>query len=195
MPMDTNTQAPPLRLRAEAEAESYHLRMRYSLVNDRRRPIWVFNVLWDLDREGAVVRAPRPAYACLMGGSTLHVALRILPLPRHRTVEARVMPFATRVMPGEAYETDLALPLPVREHNFYFPAREETRWRTVLAREVLLSVDVVPDFDGLLRERAPMSGSHRLSHPELLSKVVTLWSDPLPLAVPAELRLDAFDRF
>ena len=186
---------PPLRMEVDIRVADQTLDLEYKIKNIRNKPIYLFNVLWDWDKTGQYVASPNPVYACLKQDGLVHLAKQILPLPRNRKVELRIVPFATKVEPGQEYGEKLELPLPLREYNPYFPFGEQSKHKLMTAQGVVFSLQYVGEMEDLKAPPAPLPGALQVQYPRLLGRVETLRSNVARLAVPVNKRTDPFEEF
>jgi hypothetical protein len=185
----------PLDFKVRFEATAQELIAHYEVTNTRNNAVYLLNVLWDFDPAGKYIPAAGPAYVCLRGDKQLYLAKMVLPVPRNRMVELRVVPFATKVEAGERYEETLKFPVPVAEFHAYFPATPDSKFRLMTARSVAFGLQFVNDVAGMEASAAPLPNALRLSHPKLLALIETLRSRPEVLAVPVNKREDHFEEF
>jgi len=182
-------------LEVEFRLQPNVLTLEYKVKNTRNHAIYLFNVIWDLDSNGGYVRASLPLYACMKQGAVLHLAKTILPLPRNRKVYLRIVPFVTKVEAGSIFEETLQMPLPLPEHNVYFPARPDSKYKLIDAHSVVLSLQFIEDMPDIEAEPAPLPNAIFLQHPKLFPLVETVQSEPQPLRVPVNKRQDEFEEF
>jgi hypothetical protein len=187
--------APALDMSLSVKGNELHL--AYKVRNPRRQPVYLFNVLWDFPAKakGGQLAASSPVYACLRPNRNLHLAKQILPLPRNRKVELRILPFATRLEPDQEFEEVLRWPLPVAEYNPYFPVTPESKFEARPAETVAFTLQWLAHTDDLQVKPAPLPGALQLWHPQLLARVETLQFGPVRMAVKVNKRLDAFEDF
>jgi hypothetical protein len=194
-PPEIQPAGPPPLLAVHPRLETKAFSFDYHLTNTRAQPIYLFNLLWVWEKTGDGVRADRPVYVCLNEPRRLQLAKVILPLPTDRQLEMRMVPFATRVEPGERYTEAFHLPLPVEEYNYYFPPTEHAKCELTGADRVVFSLAFVEHTRDLTVKPAPLPGGLRVHHPQLLSRVETIRSSPVSAQVPVRKRIDRFERF
>ncbi len=171
------------------------LSIQYNVTNTRSHPIYLFNVLWELDPKGKYKLADPSGYICLSPSGELHVAELILPLPRDRTVYLRNVPFVTKVEPKQTFTGKVQLPLPVSEYNPYFPVGPNSKFANVMAHSAAFTLQFINDMPEMEAQPAPLPNALRLSHPKLLALVETLRSRPEALSVSVQKREDHFEGF
>lgn len=186
---------PPLPFEVGLSIQGSTFQVQYQVKNTRDKPIYLFNALWGWDEKGNYVLPPSPVYVCLKREGFLHLAKRILPLPRGRRVEVRIVPFATKVEVGQEFSETLQLALPIQEYNPYFPPDEQSTYQIMTAEAMVFSLQFVGELEELKVQSAPLPGALHLQHPKLLSQVETLQSDTLRVQVPVKKRLDEFEEF
>src|SRR5262245_40175924 len=110
---EPSTAGPAPALDVTLSVKGGELHLTYKVRNPRRQPVYLINVWWDFSAKakGGQLAASSPAYACLRPNRDLHLAKQILPLPRNRKVELRIVPFATRLEPDREFEEVLRWPL------------------------------------------------------------------------------------
>jgi hypothetical protein len=169
--------------------------VKYRVRNLRKRPLLLFNVLWEEDPNGKVIPSPWPFYISVREKNVLHLSQQILPLPTQQRVEVRIVPFATRLGPGESAEKTFSLQLPLREYNSYFPVLEDTKEERVTTTALVVTLQFVEQVDGMELGESLLKGALRPSHPRLLELVETVSSAPIPLTVAVMKRQDEFESF
>lgn len=178
-----------------ARVQGEQLQVDYRLKNDRQQSVFLFNVLWDTNSRGDIVAAPSPVYVSLPQEGILHLSQQIPPLPKGKRVERRIVPFATKVAPGETASKIYTLGLPLQEYNPYFPTEDGVPEEVVTARELVFTLQFVVALDGMDIREAPLSGALELFHPQLLARVETVQCHPQSLGVRVRKRLDKFEDF
>jgi hypothetical protein len=181
-------------LSAKAATDDKKLTVSYSVVNETGKKLYVFAVLWTV-KEGKIVAEPHPAYASIDDKRALHLGKIVHPLPKQRFVEGRYVPFAKAVAVKGKWEEKLEFALPVQEFNPYYIAEENSLWDEVALGTARLCVDYVVEVDGLKAHEAPIEGSFRLEHPQLLKLVERATSADMPLKAAGLRRTDTFERF
>jgi hypothetical protein len=179
----------------DLKLEADRLHVMYRVKNLRKRPLLFFDVLWEEDPNGKIIPSPWPFYICVQDKNVLHLSQQILPLPTQQRVEVRIVPFATRLGPGEGTEKTFSLPLPLREYNTYFPAYEGAKEQQVKSTAVVITVQFVEQTEDMEINESPLEGALRLYHPRLLTMAEALRSTPIQLIMPVMKREDMFERF
>jgi hypothetical protein len=178
-----------------ARVQGEQLQVGYRFKNDRQQSVFLFNVLWDTNARGDIVAAPSPVYVSLPQQAILRLSQQVPPLPKGKRVERRIVPFATKVPPGEAASKIYTLALPLQEYNPYFPAEDGAPEELITARELVFTLQFVVRMDGMDIREAPLSGALELFHPQLLARVETIQCHPQPLEVRVRRRLNKFEEF
>jgi hypothetical protein len=171
------------------------LEVKYRVRNLRKRPLLLLNVLWEEDPSGKIICSPWPFYISVNEKNMLHLSQQILPLPTQQRVEVRIVPFATRLGPGESLEKTFTLPLPLREYNSYFPFLEESKEQQVTTTALVVTLQFVEQVDEMEIGESPLKGALHPYHPQLLALAETVRSAPIPLTVAVMKRQDEFERF
>jgi hypothetical protein len=171
------------------------LGVEYKIKNTRDKPIYIFNVIWAFGPKGQYVPAPMPVYACLRQGNVLHLAKMILPLPKSGAVELRIVPFATKVEAGQVFEEKFELPLPLNEYNPYYPERPDSKYKVMQSQSAIFTLQFVNEVPDMKTPTAPLPNAIHLQHPRLLGLVETVKSNPEPVQVRVNKRLDRFEEF
>jgi hypothetical protein len=171
------------------------LLLEYKIVNRREKPIYLFNVLWSWNKNSSYVVSPEPVYISLKHEKLVNLTKGIAPLPRWREVELRIVPFATKVNPGQQFSETLSLSLPLEEYNPYFPANEQSRYKVMTAERLVFSLQFISEMEGLKVVPSPLDGALQLQHPRLLNLVQTVQSNTIRIQVPVEKRLDEYEEF
>lgn len=171
------------------------LRIRYELINESSRNIYIFNVTWDVNQDGKEVLAEKQVYISLINDSLLSFSKRIPPLPVIRTVEFRYLPYATRIEPGKKFEEELILHIPVEEYNPYFPNEESSETETKIAESCNFSIDYIFEIEDLQIKETEIKNAFSIWHPKLMQSVKTLKSKVIPAHIEVIYRKDEFERF
>lgn len=171
------------------------LEIDYKVQNTTSETIYLFNVLWDFDTAGNYVPAPQDVYAALRADGTIHFAKQILPLPKGKKVEVRIIPFVTKIEAGSEFGEKLELPLPISEYNPYSPKNQDSKEEISQTKAAFLSVQFVRESEGLEVKPAPFGDAFILWHPNLLGSIETLSSKSTAISVAVKKRLDRFDEF
>jgi len=181
-------------LTAKATADDKKLSVSYSLLNDTGKRIYVFAVLWAV-KDGKIAPDPHAAYASIDDKRKLHLGKIVHPLPKERFVEGRYVPFVKLVAAKGKWEEKLEFELPVQEFNPYYVAEDKTLWDEVSLGAARLCVDYLVDMEGLKAHEAPIEGSFRLEHPQLLKLIERAVSSDMPIKAAGLRRTDSFERF
>jgi hypothetical protein len=171
------------------------LRIRYELINELSRNIYIFNVMWDVNQDGKEVLAEKQVYISLINDSLISFSKRIPPLPVIRTVEFRYLPYATRIEPGKKFEEELILHIPVEEYNPYFPNEESSETETKIAESCVFSIDYIFEVENLEIKETEIKNAFSIWHPKLMQSVKTLKSKVIPAHIEVIYRKDEFERF
>lgn len=171
------------------------LQIEYKVKNSTAKPIYLFNVLWDFDKTGNYVAAPQPVYAVLRQDKRLHLAKQILPLPKGRKVELRLIPFATKVEAGAEFGEKIELPVPVAEYNPYFPTNSETKTEIRTSESVFFTIQFIRESDGLEVKPGNLGDALFVRHTDIFGDLETLSSKTSAIEVSVKKRTDSFDEF
>ncbi|MEO6587745.1 MAG: hypothetical protein ABIP06_00325 [Pyrinomonadaceae bacterium] len=182
-------------LDTEIELRDNEIKIAYKLKNKTKKPIYLFNVIWDFDSSGSYIFAPNSFYSCLRDDGTFVVAERILPLPKNKRVELKIVPFATEIEAGSDFSGDINIPVPATEYNPYFPKKNEDDEKLKMAESIVFTVEFVKETDGLEIKPAPLEGAKYVWHQDLRGKTETLSSNPKSITIQVKKRTDIFERF
>jgi hypothetical protein len=182
-------------MKADIEFADGLLKVNYRIKNTTEVPIYVFNVLWDLDQTNNVLRDARQAFISLDEKSNLHLLKGVLPLPKTRKVESRVVPFVTKLEAGQEFVEKLDLIVPVEEYNPYFPKNHESKLEDVLSEGVVFTVQYIRASSELELKPSPLANSFSIWHPNLFGSIQQLSTDPRRIEIKVKRRLDTFERF
>lgn len=182
-------------LSAKVDIDDKQLTVSCALTNETGMNIYVFVVLWTLDKDGKAVPDSCPMYASIDDRRVLHLGKVVHPLPREKFVEQRIVPFAKVLGAGQTWQEKLEFRLPVREYNPYYLATDQTLWDEVSVGALQVCVDYFIEADGLKLHATPLEGSFRLEHPELLKRIQRVTSGTIAVKAPALRRTEKFERF
>jgi hypothetical protein len=182
-------------LAVEISADEKAIQVKYRVKNTTSGPIYLFNVIWDFDRTGNYVMAPQPAYVSLNQKHVLNIGKIVLPLPRSKKVEFRIIPFATKVDAGKEFEETFELSIPVEEYNSYFEREPDSTTEPQKSRAAAFVLHFVRHSDALGVKPAPIGSSLLLSPPNLKGALETLSSPPRAIEVVVNKRTDPFESF
>jgi hypothetical protein len=171
------------------------LRVEYKIRNKTAKPIYLFNVLWDTTSSGQYVAAPQAVYSCLRGDETFHIAKQILPLPKNKRVELRIVPFVTKVEAGADFIDRFELEVPAPEYNPYFPMMKDSGEERKMAQAVVFSIQYVAEIEGLEVKPAPLGAALNIWHQNLVGSIRALSSKPKSISFPVKKRTDYFEEF
>jgi hypothetical protein len=116
-------------------------------------------------------------------------------LPVLRTVELREIPYVTKVEAGKEFSEKVVLQLPLDEYNPYFQKTTESKTEVRASEQALLVVQFIRKVDGLEVKETKVPGAFSVWHQNLFGNVETLSTDPRPVLVKVNRRLDDFERF
>lgn len=183
-------------LQTDITLSDKNLQIEYKIKNTTAKPIYIFNVLWDTS-SGAYRVLPQGVYACLNKDNVLHLTKQIPALPKTMKVEAREIPFVTRIEAGKEYGETIKLTVPVEEYNPYFPKKSDSSEELEIAETVFFSIQFIRASDELEVEPAPapIKDAFSVWHPNLFGNVETLSSKPKEISIQVKKRTDSFERF
>ncbi len=188
------TTAQPLPFDAAHRLTAGGLSVGYRVRNSRPKPVLLFNVLWEVG-QASYEKAPMPAYVCVRE-EVLHIAHRILPNPKKRRVELRIVPYVTRLAPGAEHAAQLEFSLPVQEYNVYYPRiPEKSKQQRVTARGIVVTLQYMNETPEVKLHPTSIPNSYRVEHPNLFAQVETVHSPRIAAEVPVDKRLDLFEAF
>ncbi len=171
------------------------LKIRYEVINESSRNIYIFNVMWDVNQEGKEVLSERQVYVSLLHDSLISFSKRIPPLPLIRTVEFRYLPYATKIESGKKFEEELTIQMPIEEYNPYFPKEDLSETETKIAESCMFSIDYIFEIEDLQIKETEIKNAFSIWHPKLMQLVKTLKSKTLPAQIEVIYRKDEFERF
>jgi hypothetical protein len=96
--------------------------IRYRARNNWNRDVYLFNRLFETAPDGKRTLDPNRVYV-QVEGSILKLSKQLFDVPEDVEVESPEVPYLTRVAPGQAYEEEIRLALPVRESYPYSSSR------------------------------------------------------------------------
>lgn len=182
-------------LQTTINLEQNKLIVSYKVQNKTETPIYLFNVLWDMDNTGKYIPAPQPVYSALRDDETLQLAKQILPLPKGKKVELRIIPYVTKVEANGEFSEKIILDVPVEEYNLYFPKDDNTEYEIRTSESVIFTIQFIRESDKLKVNEAQIKDALSVWHPDLFGNVETLVSKPSPMEVKVNKRLDKFESF
>jgi hypothetical protein len=100
------------------QAAPDRLLFRYRARNSWTRELYLFNRLFVEEPSGARRVDPARVYV-VVDGTVLHVSKQMFEVPEDVEVEQPEVPYLSRLGPGETFEEEISLPLPVRESYPY----------------------------------------------------------------------------
>jgi len=169
------------------------LEVDYRVKNTTDRPIYLFNVILDMDAVDAVAKSP--FYACLRDDRSLVLGKRIMPVPSMASIEFRDIPYATKIAAGQEFGEKLKLQLPIDEYNPYFPVGPETKTELTPAERVVVEVEFIREIEGLTAKETKIANAISIWHKDLFGNIERLTSNPSPVSVQVNKRIDKFERF
>jgi hypothetical protein len=142
-----------LQLHATTTASKQQLEVAYTIRNGGSQTAFVFA----LARDGRRRCYPHGAYSSLTEACrALHLHLGECPVPTGVTLEAKVMPFAYRVEPGQTYSVTLKVALPAREWDAYHgPDYAENQGKPYSVQKVILTIEYLLEGDTFFVEKGP----------------------------------------
>jgi hypothetical protein len=180
---------PTVRLSAGKE-----LQIRARVVNGGTEAIYVYATLWTLDALGHFIADPGRIYRFVQGG-TLRLLFGACPLPRAMTPLYRNIPHVKLVKPDASLTVETALPMPVEEHNVYFPPQPNSRFEQVEVSQTELFVQYLEARQELMTRASLVDpASLEILTPTAHESARTLRSAPIPLTLSVRRRTDAFER-
>lgn len=181
------------KLETSINSTPQELEVTYTVKNTLDKPIYLFNVLWDMTEDGKAFRAEKQLYVSLQEDKTLLAAKKIPKLPAIRSVEFREIPYVTKVDAGGEFSETINLPVPVEEYNPYFPKTDDSEVKEVLADNVQFEIQFIPEVDSLELKVTGIENVWSVWHPDIFGNVETLRSKPSPVSVKVNKRLDEFE--
>lgn len=143
--MSTTVEQSPVRdvtLECKPTRVGSNLSFPYTIINHSEADIYVMDAIPTVDsatRQPMVNRNSVVMY--LMSDGRAHLLKGIAPLPTDRRVTVRVVPFATKLPPGETLTRQLDVPLPLAETSPYFADLPLRQYELVDIPGVLFSVE------------------------------------------------------
>jgi len=173
--------------------EGAELEVDYKVTNSTDSVIFLFNVL--MSPGSLEQRAEQPFYTCLRSDGTLVLGKMVPPVPRIKSVELRLIPFATQLGPGATFSEKIRVPIPVEEYNPYFPKLNAEKVEKQRSERAVFVLQYVNQTEGLKVEKTAVENAYRLWDQNLLGMVQTISSNPVPLGADVNARTDTFERF
>ena len=96
--------------------------VRYRARNNWNRDVYLFNRLFETAADGKRTLDANRVYV-QVDGSTLKLSKQLFDVPEDVEVESPEVPYLTRLAPGQTYEEEIRLALPVRESYPYASSR------------------------------------------------------------------------
>src|SRR6185436_15814796 len=116
-------------------------------------------------------------------------------LPSVASVEVRDIPYVTKVEAGKEFSEKVELPVPLEEYNPYFQKNADSKVEPRVAERIFLAVDFIREKKGLEAKETKIPNAFSVSHDKLFENVETLSSNPSPIQIKVNRRLDKFERF
>jgi hypothetical protein len=128
------------------------LGVQYVVTNTAGHEVYLFNRLFVTDIKGQRTLDPNRAYAEVRG-TTLHLAKQLVEIPPGMLVEFPVVPYLTRLDPGESLEEKMEFELPIREDQPYMTVPFGANEREVTCEELVFTIGYfVAREEGWVRE-------------------------------------------
>jgi hypothetical protein len=144
-PMTTTTEQSPVTdvtLECKPTRIGTKLSFPYTVMNRSEADIYVMDAVASVDPSSKTAVANRDSVVIyVMSDGRAHVLKGIAPLPTDRRVTVRIIPFATKLPPGETLTRQLDVPLPLAETSPYFADLPLRQYEMVDIPGVLFSVD------------------------------------------------------
>jgi hypothetical protein len=169
--------------------------LEYKIKNTTGKPIFLFNVLFEWDNQGTPLGITDSVYACLRKDGTLHLAKQILPLPAHKMVEVRRIPYTTRLEVNEEFREKVNIKIPVEEYNPYFYKKADSAVEPRTAESAFFTIQFIRNSDMLEVTKTMIPNAFAVDHPDLFAAVETIDSKPIPITVKVNKRIDTFEEF
>jgi len=169
------------------------LEVDYRVKNTTGSAIYLFNVIRHTDEIETV--SPYKFYTCLRDDGTVFLGKVIPNLPSVASVEVRDIPYVTKVEAGKEFSEKVELPLPLEEYNPYFQKNADSKVEPRVAERIFLAVDFIREKKGLEIKETKIPNAFSVSHDKLFESVETLSSNPSPIQIKVNRRLDKFERF
>jgi hypothetical protein len=186
--------AVPVTLQVSFDLFPQELKLRMRIGNQGEVAIYIFNRLWDLDRSNKLVPDPEKIYR-FVRDDNLRLLFGIAPLPRLKTPFYRNVPYVTRVQPRDSFEAEVAIPIPVKEHNVYFSEQKNSSYQAGKVSNVELLVHYIEALPNVETRPIPFDGTAlQIVTPAAWDTVKTLRSGFLPVSVQVLRRTDEFER-
>ncbi|MCI0465074.1 MAG: hypothetical protein L0Z62_49770 [Gemmataceae bacterium] len=162
--------------------------VQYQGLNRRPEPVFVAHLPVDV----TLKPYPNSAYAALSAdGQRLNLILGTSPLPIDRDVEYGVSALFIKVSPGAQVRGEVRLPVPVKEWNAYFLPIEEVEADLVSVRQIVLTVDVIPQSTATRVQAAKDPPDHWWVVGQAIQSTLLLTLD---IALPVRKRSGNFPR-
>jgi hypothetical protein len=91
----------------------------YTLTNDRRQAIYVFDVLYRTDRSGNRIIDHSLAYVMLDNEGGVVIGKFLAEIPRGMKVESPEIPYLVKLAPGQTVHRRIRIPLPAETYDPY----------------------------------------------------------------------------
>ncbi len=155
----------------------------YTVRNQRRTPVYVFNLLYHTSRDGTRATDPSLAYVFEEQG-VLTAGKFLQPIPAGRKVESTEIPYLDRLEPGAAIEGHIRITRPIKAFDAYLVPDEMVIGKD--ARQIQIRIGFLDSSprgaqDALIEPASGVGAGHficdyglGLQSQELLEKVVPL---------------------
>ena len=183
------------KLEVSISADEKTLTLEYKVKNTTNKPIYLFNILWDMDKDGKAFRAKESVYSCLRDDQTLFLGKQIAKLPMIASVEFREIPYVTKLEAGKEFAEKIKIDIPVEEYSPYFLKATDAKTELKSSENVIFALQFISDVEGLKMSPTTIENAFTVSHPNLFTNVETLTSKSRELSVTVNRRTSDFERF
>ena len=123
-------------LTANIEKKEKELKIEYTISNGLDCEIFIFNRLFQTDREGNRTLDPNVCYVTILDDEMVCISKELTEIPEGLKVEAPEIPYLTRISPMETFKESINLTLPLHINtpyiNPYFKTKKITKERIKL---------------------------------------------------------------
>lgn len=159
--------------RATFRKEPDGIAVEYSVMNSTAANLYVLDVLWSYDSNGAIIADPQPAYRSV-SGTILQCGRCFYPVPRLRRVEQTIVPFARKVEPSQTLSAKFILKDKIAEYNPYARLAAPPDVETVGCETIEFWLSYLPADPEVAESPSGISDCIRVSGPGLLKRIETV---------------------
>ncbi|HUT32678.1 MAG TPA: hypothetical protein VNE39_04285 [Planctomycetota bacterium] len=169
------------------------LGLTYTFENGASRNAYLFNLLYKHIEPGPIFVTDANAVYVELAGEDLVLSKKIIPVPRHMDVEKPNVPCTTLVKPGERFQGDVLIPLPLQVNTPYEGYEDADLAPRPVLRKASFEIGFFlasPEGEALGEKVRTMAGEATYFYPFSPSSQKLLrvgpFSEAVPVRVPRE---------